>query len=756
MTSTVNTEPWERNAVKHADERLNGTRDPQWWYTGIRPEPGRCPGVAESGEIRALPLPDLSVCSREEVLDYFDNAWTLHEVMFAGLKGAEAFYRPPDHNLRHPMIFYYGHTTSLYVNKLRVSGLLDAPIDAYLEHILEMGVDENSWDDMSKNEMVWPSVSEVKDYRAEVYRTVVGIIETTPFAPDLGRPVTMNDQAWALLLSIEHDRIHLETSSVLIREMRSRLVERPAAWPSPSPLRRTTETGKPEPGSVPANGTVTVPGRTAQLGKPLSFPSYGWDSAYGSRRQELPDFEAARCLVSNGEFHGFVADGGYRRPELWSAEGEAWRRFRNTKWPRFWIPTGPTGLHAFRLRTLFDEIDMPWDWPVVVNYHEAKAFAAWRSEKEGRDYRLPTEAEYFLLRDLPERPGVADDVIMRLDGAQLREAGVNLGLAWGSEGPVDHSPTTSQGLHDAGGNLWTWSEDTFNPLEGFTPHPYYEDFSVPSYGGQHQLILGGAYISTGELGSIWARHFYRPHFLQQAGIRLVVAPESTVDSEARAELDRVLLGQYGTAEQAFGRAGHPLAATAAYPDRLTARFTEAAAAAGVELRRVADLATAAGGLAFSLARHPVEVVGLDDRPSFITAADRLAEGTDVGYRVPGRGELHARRPSLSAGGSVSFVLAETARPPAALGTFDGAVVADAFDRLGGAAGYLRPLVGSANLLRAGGLLLVALPRASAAELANVLGEAFELLSEDTEPSLTRVDGRRYEITDLEVSIWRKR
>ncbi|MER6667963.1 5-histidylcysteine sulfoxide synthase, partial [Amycolatopsis japonica] len=99
---------------------------------------------------------------------------------------------------------------------------------------------------------------------------------------------------------------------------------------------------------------------------------------------------------------------------------------------------------------------------------------------------------------------------------------------------------------------------------------------------------------------------------------------------------------------------------------------------------------------------------------------------------------------------------EAGRPPAALGTFDGVVVADAFDRLGGATGHLRPLTGSDTLLRAGGLLLVALPRASAVELANVLGEAFELLSESTEPSLTKADGHRYEITDLEVSVWRKR
>jgi 5-histidylcysteine sulfoxide synthase len=523
MTVVTGMEPWEGNTTKHADPRLAGRRDPDWWYTAVSPESGRCPGVDAEGRITSLPLPDLSVCGREEVIAYFDNTWTLHEVLFAGLQTAESFYRPPDHNLRHPMIFYYGHTAVLYVNKLRVAGLLADPIDPYLEEILEAGVDENSWDDLSKNDMLWPSVAEIHAYRSAVHRAVRTVIDATPFAPDLGRAVTMDDQAWALFLAFEHDRIHLETSSVLIREMRIGLVERPEAWPAPVPARRTTTTGKPGPGSSPDNDMVAVPGGTVRWGKPRWFPSYGWDSAYGTRQCGVADFEASRCLVSNGEFHAFVVAGGYRRPELWSDEGERWRRFRNVKWPRWWVPAGPSGLHAYRLRTTFEVIDLPWDWPVAVNFHEAKAFCAWRSEQDGRTYRLPTEAEFSLLRGLPQEPEPGDDAVLRLSGARMRESRVNLGLAWGSEGPVDASPVTAHGLHDAAGNLWTWSEDTFDALDGFVAHPYYEDFSVPSFGGRHQLILGGSFISTGELASIWARHFYRPHFLQQAGIRLIAA-----------------------------------------------------------------------------------------------------------------------------------------------------------------------------------------------------------------------------------------
>jgi len=67
------------------------------------------------------------------------------EALFECLKNEEAFKIPPVHNLRHPMIFYYGHPAALYINKLRVAGLLQQPINPYFEIIFETGVDEMSW-----------------------------------------------------------------------------------------------------------------------------------------------------------------------------------------------------------------------------------------------------------------------------------------------------------------------------------------------------------------------------------------------------------------------------------------------------------------------------------------------------------------------------------------------------------------------------------------------------------------------------------
>ena len=49
--------------------------------------------------------------------------------------------------LRHPMIFYLGHTAAFYMNKLISARLLKNTdrIDAQIESLVAIGVDEMSW-----------------------------------------------------------------------------------------------------------------------------------------------------------------------------------------------------------------------------------------------------------------------------------------------------------------------------------------------------------------------------------------------------------------------------------------------------------------------------------------------------------------------------------------------------------------------------------------------------------------------------------
>ena len=107
--------------------------------------------------------------------------------------------------------------------------------------------------------------------------------------------------------------------------------------------------------------------------------------------------------------------------------------------------------------------------------------------------------------------------VMAHSGAAFR-ASANLNLAFGSECAVDALPPTPAGFHDVAGNLWQWCEDHIASLPASQGvHPLYDDFTTPCYDGEHNVIVGGSFVSTGDLASVFARYHFRPHFFQQAG-----------------------------------------------------------------------------------------------------------------------------------------------------------------------------------------------------------------------------------------------
>ncbi len=93
----------------------------------------------------------------------------------------------------------------------------------------------------------------------------------------------------------------------------------------------------------------------------------------------LPAFAISRYAVTNAEFANFVEDGGYTTSAYWSEAG--WQQKTAELWsqPRYWE-------------------DEKWNHPsqpvVGVSWYEATAYCRWLSAKTGREYRLPTEAEW--------------------------------------------------------------------------------------------------------------------------------------------------------------------------------------------------------------------------------------------------------------------------------------------------------------------------------------------------------------------------
>ncbi|XP_060556826.1 uncharacterized protein LOC132717387 isoform X2 [Ruditapes philippinarum] len=390
----------------------------------------------------------------------------------------------------------------------------------------------------------WPSVEETVLYRQQVRQIILDIIDTTP----LELPITMESKWWAVLMGMEHERIHVETSSVLIRQLPVDMVTKPDGWTyAPKQVSNTPK----------ENRMLRIEGNNVQFGKPKDFPSYGWDNEYGEVSCFVPSFEASEYLVTNGEFLEFVNDGGYNKKDYWSEEGWKWKTFRQAKHPMFWVcNTGcksgcgadlATYSHcrvpdnnmqtengnqtSYKYRAMFDNIDMPLSWPVDVNYHEAKAFCQWK----GSEFRLLSEAEHNAIRGHQDGPetGTSSDLIFSKDRI------CNHNMAYGSSSPVNMYKPNDCGFYDVFGNVWQWTEDQFNGLCHDT-HWLYDDFSSPCYDGKHNVILGGSWISTGDEASRFARYAFRRHFLQHAGFRLartvhkadkIELPTRVVDTE---------------------------------------------------------------------------------------------------------------------------------------------------------------------------------------------------------------------------------
>ncbi len=130
---------------------------------------------------------------------------------------------------------------------------------------------------------------------------------------------------------------------------------------------------------------------------------------------------------------------------------------------------------------------MPWNWPVDVNCHEAQAFCRWKSEVTGKQIQLPSEAEWYCLREQIDS-----------DQPYWDAAPGNINLEyWASSCPVDQFRTGD--FCDIIGNVWQWTTTAIDGYDGFRVHPCYDDFSIPTFDGRHNLIKGRLLDFHGQL-----------------------------------------------------------------------------------------------------------------------------------------------------------------------------------------------------------------------------------------------------------------
>ncbi len=203
--------------------------------------------------------------------------------------------------------------------------------------------------------------------------------------------------------------------------------------------------------------------------------------------------------VTVGQFREFCKDSGYKSQAEsdgtggWGINAET-GKFEGRKPEYNWQKTG---------------YELTDNHPVVnVTWNDAKAFCEWLSKKEGKKYRLPTEAEweYSCRAGTKTRYSSGDDPESVAKSGNIADAsGVEQGLKEfndykqhalkASDGhftpaPVGSFAPNAFGLYDMHGNVWEWCQDFYD--ENYYSKSPVDDPQGPAE-GRIYVRRGGAF-----------------------------------------------------------------------------------------------------------------------------------------------------------------------------------------------------------------------------------------------------------------------
>ncbi len=689
---------------------------------------------------------------REDIRQYFLDSFSLFEKLFELLKDDSVFYKQSEPT-RQPMIFYFGHTATFYINKLILAGVITERIKPEFESMFAIGVDEMTWDDMNPEHYEWAKVSKVRAYRQNVKKLLLNLIETLP----MNLPLTQDSAWWIILMGIEHEHIHIETSSVLHRQMPLEFVK------MVEDFKACTNFPK-----APTNELVLMQGETLTLGKDETHHLYGWDNEYGTQSQEIKAFEVSKYLVSNAEYLPFVLEGGYEKKEFWDEEGQAFLKKSKAKYPPFWILQKDK---SFKLRLLDKEIDLPLSWAVEVNALEAMAFCRWKSTNEKENYGLISEAQW---QHLYNHTNIQD-----FPNFDSTKANVSF-KHYASPCPVNEF---SHGeLYDVMGNVWQWTSTPTDGFKGFEPHPMYDDFSTPTFDGKHNLLKGGSFASLGNELMEHSRYAFRRHFYQHAGFRYIKIDEE-IGKTMKIEKDEniyerdELVNQY--ADFQYGETYFGVDNFAEKTAQLAIEYSK-----HTPQHRALDIGCATGRCSFELANVFEEVTGIDFSARFIQVAVNLQEQGVVKFEQKVEGEIYnALSKSIDdfsfseVKDQVAFWQGDACNLKAHFTGYDLILGTNLIDRLYEPKLFLESIH---ERLNENGILILTSPYTWQEEstkkefwlggfknekgqdqytlegLTNILEKNFELVETQDVPFVIRETARKFQHTLSQMSVWKKK
>jgi len=127
--------------------------------------------------------------------------------------------------------------------------------------------------------------------------------------------------------------------------------------------------------------------------------------------------------------------------------------------------------------------------PVInVSWNDAKAYVKWLSEQTGKDYRLPSEAQW----EYACRAGSAGKYSFGDDMNQLGDYGWYGKNSDSKTHPVGEKQPNKFGLYDIHGNVWEWLEDVWH--ENYNGAPTDGSAWISGDSNSH-LLRGGAWLN---------------------------------------------------------------------------------------------------------------------------------------------------------------------------------------------------------------------------------------------------------------------
>lgn len=317
-----------------------------------------------------------------------------------------------------------------------------------------------------------PGLAQVLAYREHVDRGMAALLDAGPLSGEIEALVT---------LGLAHEEQHQE---LILTDLKHLLSHNPLlpAYAGRWPL--TTVAPVPR-------FWVAFPGGIHAIGD--AGEGFAFDNERPRHEVLLRPFRLASHPVTNGDWIGFIEDGGYARPELWLSDGWAMVTAEGWRAPLYWRQSGS----GWRCFTLHGDAPVDPNAPVAhVSFYEAEAFARWAGA------RLPTEAEWEVAAaGMPAEGNFADS---------------------GAFHPLaPRSPAPEGSLAQMFGDVWEWTRSAYEPYPGFAA----AEGAVGEYNGKfmsgQQVLRGGSCATPPGHVRASYRNFFPPAARWQfSGLRL--------------------------------------------------------------------------------------------------------------------------------------------------------------------------------------------------------------------------------------------